>query len=139
MGKTKTHCLRGHELAGENLYVYPNGKRRCRVCHDRHAAAKYRKDHKDSLRARQKVARVANPTARKNSDRRYKYGVEPDVYAQKLHTQNNRCAICKKLLTTPHLDHNHETQQVRDLLCKQCNLALGFLQDDVEIARAVVA
>lgn len=28
----KDECLRGHELAGENLYVSPQGVRRCRTC-----------------------------------------------------------------------------------------------------------
>lgn len=28
----KTHCGKGHPLSGDNLYVYPNGKRRCRTC-----------------------------------------------------------------------------------------------------------
>lgn len=28
----RTHCVRGHELAGENLYVRPNGSRNCRAC-----------------------------------------------------------------------------------------------------------
>lgn len=28
----KTHCIRGHELAGENLYEPPTGGRRCRAC-----------------------------------------------------------------------------------------------------------
>lgn len=27
-----THCIHGHPLSGENLYVEPNGKRRCREC-----------------------------------------------------------------------------------------------------------
>lgn len=30
--KGKTHCIRGHELAGENLYIKPNGERQCRTC-----------------------------------------------------------------------------------------------------------
>jgi hypothetical protein len=34
----KTHCVRGHELAGENLYVTPDGRRQCRACH--HAAVR---------------------------------------------------------------------------------------------------
>lgn len=29
---TKTHCVRGHELAGDNLYLYPDGRRECRTC-----------------------------------------------------------------------------------------------------------
>lgn len=28
----KTHCIRGHELAGENLYKSPDGARHCRAC-----------------------------------------------------------------------------------------------------------
>jgi len=27
-----THCPQGHEYAGENLYTYPDGRRRCRMC-----------------------------------------------------------------------------------------------------------
>jgi hypothetical protein len=30
--KPKTHCPHGHELAGDNLYVDPRGRRRCRAC-----------------------------------------------------------------------------------------------------------
>ena len=29
----KTHCKRGHSMAGENLYVSPRGRRKCRACH----------------------------------------------------------------------------------------------------------
>lgn len=28
----KTHCPQGHSYSGNNLYVYPNGKRKCRKC-----------------------------------------------------------------------------------------------------------
>ena len=28
----KTHCLNGHELSGDNLYVKPSGQRICRTC-----------------------------------------------------------------------------------------------------------
>jgi hypothetical protein len=28
-----THCKRGHPFSGDNLYVYPNGRRCCRSCH----------------------------------------------------------------------------------------------------------
>ena len=28
----KTHCLRGHPLAGDNLYRTPDGRRQCRAC-----------------------------------------------------------------------------------------------------------
>lgn len=36
----KTHCLRGHELSGDNLYYRPsNGQRVCKACRKIHAKA----------------------------------------------------------------------------------------------------
>lgn len=32
LNSEKTECIRGHSLAGHNLVVKPNGKRRCRLC-----------------------------------------------------------------------------------------------------------
>lgn len=47
--------------------------------------------------------------------------------------QRGECAICG---TAPdhslNVDHCHQTQQVRGLLCRACNLALGLFQDDCE-------
>lgn len=37
----KTKCKNGHDLAGENLYVSPNGYRHCRECR-RQASARWR-------------------------------------------------------------------------------------------------
>ena len=34
-----THCKNGHELAGDNLLIVKNGKRKCRTCEKRRAAA----------------------------------------------------------------------------------------------------
>lgn len=45
--------------------------------------------------------------------------------------QENGCAICGSK-TKPHLDHNHETGQLREFLCSNCNLALGLLKEDPE-------
>ena len=30
--KVATHCLKGHELSGDNLYQRPDGKRGCKAC-----------------------------------------------------------------------------------------------------------
>ena len=52
-----------------------------------------------------------------------------------LEEQNNSCAICgiNESDTTKRLsvDHNHETNQVRGLLCNGCNLGLGQFKDSV--------
>lgn len=31
-GKTKTHCINGHEYTKESVYLDPRGKRQCRIC-----------------------------------------------------------------------------------------------------------
>lgn len=60
--------------------------------------------------------------------------------------QDDRCAICgTQLGAAPHVDHDHELAALhphpgnrgcdlcrRSLLCRACNLALGFLQDDAD-------
>jgi len=32
LGGHRTHCKRGHPYSGDNLYVYPDGRRLCRAC-----------------------------------------------------------------------------------------------------------
>lgn len=39
-----THCKRGHALSGDNVYVYPNGRKRaCRECHRSYKRQRYRR------------------------------------------------------------------------------------------------
>jgi hypothetical protein len=48
--------------------------------------------------------------------------------------QNNRCAICFEVFTkTPHIDHDHETNEFRGLLCRSCNHLLGNARDKILI------
>lgn len=56
--------------------------------------------------------------------------------------QGDVCAICAKPCSTGRalaLDHDHETGQFRGLLCAHCNMAIGQLQDSVEILRSALA
>lgn len=31
--ENKTHCIRGHDLIGDNLYILKSGQKRCKTCH----------------------------------------------------------------------------------------------------------
>ena len=52
--------------------------------------------------------------------------------------QNYVCAICQKNPDVFHIDHDHVTNRVRGLLCKQCNAALGIFGDNlIGLSRAI--
>ena len=63
------------------------------------------------------------------------YGMSLEDYDKLLKQQDGVCAIC--LQDEPNgplrVDHDHETGQVRGLLCHKCNAALGLLNDSPEI------
>lgn len=64
-----------------------------------------------------------------------------EEYNRKLQEQGGVCAICK---TPPkrrrlHIDHNHQTGQIRDLLCHNCNLAFGMMREDPKHIKALLA
>ena len=62
-------------------------------------------------------------------------------YLKKLSEQNGVCAICKKPETVLifgkiialSVDHNHETNKNRGLLCAKCNRGLGCYIDSPEL------
>lgn len=64
---------------------------------------------------------------RKNRIKR-KYGISVDEYDNYLSTP---CSICGS--SSEVLDHNHDTGEVRDSLCNNCNRALGLMKDSPDI------
>jgi hypothetical protein len=62
------------------------------------------------------------------------YGLSKDNFFNMLELQNSECAICKnKIDESCHVDHCHDTGSVRGLLCGNCNVAIGFFKDDIQI------
>ena len=49
------------------------------------------------------------------------------------------CEICKQQKPSLCVDHNHETGEVRGLLCTACNLAIEHLQESVDIMNNAIA
>ncbi len=67
------------------------------------------------------------------------YGVTPEQFNKLYVEQEGCCAICgthqsefKRALS---VDHNHKTKVIRGLLCNNCNMAIGKLQENPILLR----
>ena len=76
--------------------------------------------------------------------RMYKYGLNEESYNKMVELCNNSCEICEKPFanetryTTSCVDHNHNTNHVRGLLCHQCNKALGGFKDNIDLIKKAI-
>lgn len=86
----------------------------------------------------------ANETRRRSRKVRL-YGITQEHYDAMFAKQKGLCAICNQPQSgisrngSPIplvIDHDHKTGQLRALLCTTCNLALGALKDDPQLAVA---
>lgn len=88
-------------------------------------------------------------TSVKRSYLKQMYGLNLEEYNQIYELQGGVCAICRqpetrKLRGTDNIyslsvDHNHETGEIRGLLCRGCNSGLGHFQDNIERLQKAVS
>lgn len=77
------------------------------------------------------------------SVRSVKFGPPPWKYPITIHqqrllreAQGFRCAICREQPERLVVDHCHESDWVRGLLCQSCNQGLGMFRDRPDVMRA---
>ena len=104
-------------------------------------ACKYQKDNAQKTTTDHRAWRVANRQKTKAYSLKNKYNLSLEVYESMILSQNGVCLICgngpshgKPLV----VDHNHETGEVRGLLCTYCNLGLGMFKDSKELLTAAL-
>jgi len=104
---------------------YPHS--RCKDCD--HARVKvYHKNNRAKVTKQQLI-----------SHRRREYGLTEEEYNNMVLSQNNLCAICNKPSNkTLHIDHDHVTGRVRGLLCSNCNLGIGLLEEDLVVLNRAI-
>ena len=125
----------------EAFSPHPSGtgkvNRSCKLCRTTRANARYA------------AKKAADPEGyadvRRDQQYQKKYGITLEDFNKLLSLQNGECAICRrtgeesggrgKIL---HVDHNHDTNEVRGLLCHPCNTAIGLLQDSPKVTRAAL-
>lgn len=73
---------------------------------------------------------VKNPTREMKRRWNYssRYGLTPEQVLQKITDQGGVCAICKKEMKRPCVDHCHKTKRVRGVLCHKCNIYLHAIE-----------
>ena len=84
---------------------------------------------KVSSKVQQLKDKEASKAKSKNSKYLSRYGITSEDVAQMRKKQRGRCAICNKVTKTLHVDHHHDTDTVRDLLCGTCNRGIGNLRE----------
>ena len=73
-----------------------------------------------------------------------KYGITPEEFDRLYRLQNGVCAVCRQPETSTRLgklkslavDHDHETNKVRGLLCAKHNMGVGMFNDNPVLLRA---
>lgn len=72
-----------------------------------------------------------------------RYGLSIEEYENRFIKQEGKCLICSRhqslLLKRLRVDHNHETGEIRGLLCDQCNTAIGLFKEDTEIMKKAIS
>ena len=99
---------------------------------------------KECAKARVKAANEANPDRARDRHLRRAYGISLADFNRMVLAQGNRCACCGTdkpggRHNTWNVDHDHVTGVVRELLCKDCNIVLGLVEDSPEHLQRLIA
>lgn len=106
----------------------------------------YKRNHARRYYARNKEAkqeywrsyRRKNPDVSLRSGLKYRYGLSLDQFREMESRQAGLCLACGRRPKSPLvIDHCHDTGEVRGLLCRGCNTALGLTAEDPKILRGL--
>lgn len=125
---TKKCCKCDRSLSLENFYAQKQGKHGkstiCKECKAEYSRSperkayfkKYRKSVKGQLGRRKEIAK--------------RFDITLGEYDQMFEGQKGMCGICNQSEVGYRLcvDHDHRTGKIRGLLCRSCNVLLGYLE-----------
>jgi hypothetical protein len=123
--KSIPNCIDcGVKFDEDNKRVIVFGKRlrllpRCQECNKKY----YKKYHPNAT----------------NKYREKMYGISLEQYNKLFEFQQGGCAICRKPSERSlDVDHNHQTNEVRGLLCSRCNMVIGLIQEDEDLIIEII-
>jgi hypothetical protein len=115
------------DLPLDNYYFNKNGKyKRQNVC--------------------KKCMNIYDYETDKNHKLKKAYGITLDEYNKLLLKQKNKCLICeidnngkyRNKARAFAVDHCHNTNKIRGLLCSDCNIAIGLLKDNTKHLQSAI-
>ena len=114
----------------------------CNECHKKYYKTYYLKN-KEEINIKRKPYFIEYAKLNKNKKRKYnknyhlkrRYGISAIQFEELLKKQNYKCSICKTNLNNIKqcVDHCHTTEQIRGILCDNCNVGLGKFKDNEAI------
>lgn len=119
-------CCKCKKVKPENEFYFRDKERRLRNSWCKECAKKYTMDNRYRYQHNVRWNRLKN-----------QYGISKGEFFYLLEQQHYKCAICgrkEKLF----VDHDHNGKRVRGLLCLQCNSALGYAKDNIEILKKMI-
>lgn len=158
-------CSRCGEMKkADDFYVRGNGRLTswCRPCHikatDEYRSRdpqrwkayqkQYRSERREQMVKYSQAYKLRHPDRVRDQWYRTNYGIGLAQYEAMLADQGGRCAACQEVPPSDakkasqrmlNVDHDHETGEVRGLLCSRCNRILGFAEDRPAVLLALVA
>lgn len=134
-------CSRGHPWA-DRMVVIDKGKKalRCRSCIQESSRKSFEKTPTEILKERN--FRPAARLRRFDLHLRRTHGIDYKEWLRMWYAQNGKCATCCRLFPLDdmgnpkfgpdvHVDHDHHTNQIRELLCFPCNRMIGTLEHEI--------
>jgi len=139
-------CTKCKEIKELNLFIKKNDIASgvgsiCKTCVNKRCNA-WNDRHRDKINARSReLYKNDNGTKSKNCQLKHMYGITLDQYNQMLADQQDKCAICFRKRSKSRrlaVDHCHKTGKVRGLLCTRCNLAFGYVNENLDTILGMV-
>jgi len=135
------HCEKIREL--KKRYYEKN----CEKIREKHreASKQYRKENRKQISERSKQNYKINREKILERNKRYRqtggllkiYGISSFIYWLMSNSQNHKCLCGRDVKNRLCVDHDHRTNEVRELLCSQCNIILGLANDNPVILIAL--
>lgn len=144
MGRSKTGIMKACVICGKGFYVRPSEAWKYSCC-----SLKCGLIRRSRLKTRFIDGLSDTPERRQMYARRcklkQKYNMTIEEWETLFNVQGRCCANPKCRSTEPkdirgywHTDHDHLTERVRGILCRKCNLALGYVNDSTEILKGLI-